>query len=182
MAEVAQERPVEWSHNGRLRLVDFGEKRPQVLFHLVTGEAAPIDAFRARLEIEDGVGYLEPIVHSSEAEVDEQSFWANDILEFGIHGPPDETVSESFIFSKLRKLETNLAEYSLGFFMRPLVHSTSDGFLVAELYWFRRPVTTMYLKKFWVLPRVQDFIYGVASSSRWACKNIDKLAGVRRSL
>ena len=99
-----------------------------------------------------------------------------------IHGPPEETVSESFIFSKLTKLETDLAEYSQGFFMQPLVHSTSDGCLVAELYCFRRPVATRYLKKLWVLLRVQDFIYGVASSSRWACKNIDKLAGVRRSL
>ena len=52
--------------------------------------------------------------------------------------------------------------------------------LVAELYIFKVPQGSTGLRRFWSLPRLQEFLLGPGSSSKWICNSFEKFVGAVR--
>lgn len=158
-------------HRDYIRLLDIGEQHKQLLVHRATGEAVEV-LVRSSLAFDDedggGFAFLMPL-----CEEDQDCIWANDLLDKSVHifaGDGGDGQVE-VISSKSAGSRTFRADASQRMQSSPMVIRHSKGTLTMECYEHEVPKRFVWVRKFWVLARLQDFVFGPASGCKWICKN-----------
>lgn len=165
----------EWPHVGHVWLCRFGPAEFPVVQHHITGEIR-VAPFQCSLAFDEQVAYLEPAEG-----VTEETVWLNELLDLSVHGPTEaDASSEAAVWSKQHKIKTSLNDHRQGVVPQALVHESEFGKLVAELYIFKVPQGSTGLRRFWSLPRLQEFLLGPGSSSKWICNSFEKFVGAVR--
>ena len=165
----------EVSHLDWVRLYSLGSDWPQVLVHLLTGEAVKLDS-KFTLEFDGDLAFLQP-----QNDPQAEPIWANSLFDLSAHSTSEEgALDELYVWSKSAKVQTNMKEFQCSMQQQALVHNCREAKFLAELYVHKVPKDTVMLRRFWATPRVQAMVFPESSDSKWACRNFDRFVGILR--
>ena len=172
---------VEWSHRRFIQLLDWGPGHDQQLIHVATGESVIIKE-RSALSFDDdeGLAFLE--AEAAEPDGNDTSKWANSILDRSMHTTVEDGVEKHFMVS--RSQGTRTPWQSLLGDVQPsafVCDGKDSGCLRLERYLRKMPAEGVWHRNFWVVPRVQDFIFGPSVGSKWICKSWHRFGEILRS-
>lgn len=169
----------ECCHRDYITLLDFGEAQPQLLVHKATGESAQLPQ-RSILMFDsddhDGFAFVAP-----PGDDGDNGTWVNDLLDRSFHNMNGNSGEREDIVSKVDGTRTCRAELARRMTPRPMIIQHQLGNLCMEFYDHDLPKRFVWVRKFWVLSRVQDFIFGASSGSKWICKNYLRMVESVRS-
>jgi hypothetical protein len=153
----------EVSHLSSVSFLDFGPSRDGFLVHSHTGERVRVGGGLWRLAFSDaGMAYLRPLQGNRYAAI-----WANDVFNKSLHMHGD----VYSVYSKSDKTTTVL-EANNDSVEKVFKHECSGGRCFrAEIYAFSMPKTCQGDTLFWVLPYIQDYVWGQDLHNRWICRN-----------
>lgn len=111
------------------------------------------------------------------------SVWVNDMLDMSAHiSTEGAAAGDITIYYKASGATIALEEHRQRTQVVPFVHRCAHGEVQLEVYQHQAPIEGIFLRRFVTLARVQDFVFGVSTGSKFICTHYDRWVGLVRSM